>query len=155
MQHGIKTQVQVPSRTGAELSPASALPVTLWWHLRVTLPHPCQALADCRVGKLEGEDCTAEEFNYFGVMRTKKWPTVRDMNLIWDETEACYTLHNVSFKNNLCKQLVHVDSGMRGVIFFLILLVASVTFPVTGFLRSLQDSLIIMLLCSAALKKTC
>lgn len=96
----LKTQVQLPSCTGAELSSASALPVTLWRHLRVTLPHPCQTLCDFRLGRLEGGDCTAEEFNSFGVMRSKKWPTLCDKNLLWDGSEACYTLHNMSFREN-------------------------------------------------------
>jgi len=47
----------------------------------VILPHTCQSLGDFR-GRLEGEDGKAEEFNYIAVLRSKKWPTVGDTNLI-------------------------------------------------------------------------
>lgn len=61
----------------------SVLPVSLWWHLKASLPHACQSLCDFRVARLEGDDGRVEEFNCFGVMRSKTLSTVCDLTRDW------------------------------------------------------------------------
>lgn len=85
----------------------------------------------------------------------------------WGARNGPYFVTGIRFETGLKHALLHIMWASEKTLsswytqilewkewFVLSLLVAPVIFPVTGFLRSPQDSLIIMLLCFSILKKT-
>lgn len=83
------------------------------------LPIPANCLFS--VGRLEGADCTAEEFNGFGVT-SNKWPTPCGMKPSKMELKHA-TLRKHDLQRKHCRQLVYADTQfMEWKIFYILLL---------------------------------